>query len=198
MTIVNSNRKKPIYGVGINDADYSVTPRINGKQVMCPFYKAWKSMITRCYSKALHKQNPTYIGCTVIKEWRSFMIFRRWMIEQNWQGKHLDKDIVYPGNKVYSPEKCVFVTQSINKLLLTSGSSRGKWPLGVIFDNQKKKFRANLAACKKQKHLGFFNNPKEASLIYREAKRLYLLRIACCEPDIRVKQGLYRHSLTYL
>ena len=35
--------KKLVCGVGNNDADYAVNPRINGKRGMCPAYQAWRN-----------------------------------------------------------------------------------------------------------------------------------------------------------
>ena len=72
---------------------------------------------------------------------------------------------------------------------------RGNYPQGVKPDH--KKFQAMLRINRKYKHLGSYDTQDEAESAYREAKRLHLLTIACCEPDVKVKQGIYRHSLTY-
>jgi hypothetical protein len=186
--------RKPIIGVGINDADYIVQPRINGKKLMCPYYMTWFGMIWRCYSESLHLKRPTYIGCTVASEWLTFSNFRAWMVERDWQGKHLDKDILFPRNKIYSSGACAFVTKEINMLLTDSAANRGNYPQGVVFHKQDKRYHARMKVNGNLKYLGRFDTPEEASSIYREAKRLHILTIACCEPDIRVKQGLYRHS----
>jgi hypothetical protein len=108
--------RKPIYGIGTNDADYMVDPRIDGKRGRCPIYRVWKSMLERCYSEKRQAKCPTYIGCTVCKEWLTFSNFRRWMVNQDWQGKQLDKDILVKGNKIYSAETCCFVTQAVNMI----------------------------------------------------------------------------------
>lgn len=46
------SKRSMICGVGINDADYPVNPRINGteERIECPFYNRWRYMLTRCYS----------------------------------------------------------------------------------------------------------------------------------------------------
>lgn len=189
MTSVNSNRKKPIYGIGINDADY----RIKG----CPHYRVWAKMLTRCYSSNSHKEKPSYIGCSVSKEWHSFMSFRSWMRNQDWEGKHLDKDIILPGNKIYSPKTCVFVSRQINSILTKSNLARGKPPSGYGEDKDMKRglrFSVEISMNGARVRLGRYETAEEASAVYREAKRRHLLTTACCEPDIRVKQGLYRHS----
>ena len=60
--------RRSVFTVGINDADYMVNPRIEGKAVLCPFYKTWSGMLRRCYYEDSQKRNPTYQGCSVVKE----------------------------------------------------------------------------------------------------------------------------------
>ena len=79
----------------------------NGTKV----YSAWHSMLQRCYVK---HSNPTYTGCTVVKEWHNFQVFAKWFEENYIEEYHLDKDIKVPGNKVYGPDTCIFVTQAEN------------------------------------------------------------------------------------
>ena len=134
-------KNKLVYGVGINDVDYPVIKKENGKNVwMCPYYRTWTGMLQRAYSDKLKQKRPTYEDVTVCEEWGSFMRFREWMETQDWKGKHLDKDILFQGNKVYSPDTCVFVDGVVNNFILDSAASRGEWPLGVSWHEQKQKF----------------------------------------------------------
>lgn len=148
--------KKPLYDVGINDADYSINPRINGKQQMCPYYCAWQNMLRRCYSSKFKILNQTYIGCIVCEEWHSFMAFRAWMIQQDWQGKQLDKDLLVSGNKIYSPDTCIFVPQAINNILSDRGAARGEHPIGVCYYVRLGKFQSNCCTHERKKYLGLF------------------------------------------
>ncbi|AMR57359.1 putative restriction endonuclease [Pseudomonas phage vB_PsyM_KIL3b] len=127
------SRSKPklVQGVGTNDADYVVQPMVNGKQVVCPFYNRWYAMIKRCYSEKELKKHPEYRDKYVCSEWLLFSNFKAWMETQDWKGKHLDKDLLVQGNKVYSPETCVFVPAWLNSLLTDSEAKRGDLPLGV-------------------------------------------------------------------
>jgi len=188
--------KKLVYGFGVNDADYKVQPvGPNGKQHHCPFYKTWQSMLRRAYDPKSRTSLPTYIGVTVCEEWRSFMAFRAWMMEQDWEGKQLDKDILVPGNKVYSPKTCVFVTQGINKLLINNAASRGNWPIGVSWDKRQSRFQSHITENGKLRRLGLFHSPHEAHLAWREEK-VRLVRKAAEEcDDPRVAAGLLRHSV---
>ena len=89
------------------------------------------------------------------------------MVEQNWESKQLDKDILIQNNKVYGPETCLFVTNAINNLLIDKGASRGEWPIGVCFDKRGGKYVAQCSAEGKNKNLGYYNTPKEASDAYK-------------------------------
>lgn len=163
---------KLVFGVGINDADYKVKIQEswyeNGKQKfrlvwVCPFYRKWDSMLKRCYYEKYREKHPTYVGCTVCEEWLTFSNFKKWMEKQNWQDKHLDKDILFPGNKVYSPETCVFVDAKVNKFLTERGASRGEYMIGVNWDRKVNKFKALCGDGNgKQKHLGYFDSEIEA------------------------------------
>lgn len=77
-------------------------------------YSVWFEMIRRCYCSNSLKNNPTYRGCSVTKEWFNFQNFAVWFYENYIDGYHLDKDIKINGNKVYSADTCMFVTQADN------------------------------------------------------------------------------------
>tara|TARA_R110001632_G_scaffold37039_2_gene93713 strand:+ start:7428 stop:8015 length:588 start_codon:yes stop_codon:yes gene_type:complete len=160
-------KTKRVYGVGINDTDYTISTVINGKRTLCPFYRTWTHMLERCYCPKYQERSPTYKGCSVSKEWLIFSNFRSWMVEQNWESKQLDKDILIQNNKVYGPETCLFVTNAINNLLIDKGASRGEWPIGVCFDKRGGKYVAQCSAEGKNKNLGYYNTPKEASDAYK-------------------------------
>ena len=104
------------------------------------------------------------------------------MRSQDWQGKQLDKDILTQGNKIYSPERCLFVTQYINGLLNDKGASRGKYPQGVCFNKVIGKFRARCRVNGKSKFIGYYLSSKEASEAYKEFKYQVIA-------DVAVKQA---------
>lgn len=187
MTYRHQSRRKPVFGVGINDADYVVC----GKHGTCPYYKAWQNMLKRCYCDSYQAKQPTYVGCTVCDEWLSFSVFRAWMEKQDWRGKELDKDILVPGNRVYSPETCLFVTRQINSLLNVREPS--PFPQGVYFDVSSGKFRAEFTANGKKTYIGVFRTPREAGIAYKRAKAKHITKVAMSQPP-RLRVALLRHS----
>ena len=185
-------RNKLVYNVGINDADYEVSHRVNGKRVRCPCYVTWVSMLTRCYDKKYQERRPTYIGCSVCPEWVSFMNFRKWMIRQDWEGKQLDKDLIVGGNKVYSPATCVFVDRMTNLFTTDSGRSRGQYPIGVHFYKRDGKFMTECSNpfTKKKENLGYFTCPNEAHLAWKKRKHELACQLAELQTDPRVAAAL--------
>ena len=159
-----------VFGVGINDADYVTNPeiRVNGKRKKlppCPYYTKWCYMLGRCYSKKYQEKYPTYKGCSVCEDWKYFSNFKRWMEQQEWQDRCLDKDFLVEDNKVYSEATCVFVPQKVNKFITTRGNARGDYPLGVSLHEGHKKnpFRSRCSDGNGvDRYLGYFPTPEKA------------------------------------
>lgn len=157
--------KKPLYGVGINDAPYQVHMNLLGTRVICPAYQTWKAMITRCYVEKRPLRSYTYTGCTVAPEWHSFMHFREWWLQHYKDGFQLDKDILVPNNKIYSPATCIFVPQWLNSFTVAHSAARGLLPLGVSYMKGTSKpyhARCRAGTAGTQVHLGFYDTPEEA------------------------------------
>lgn len=186
--------KNKILGVGINDADYVVNKTSKGLKVKCPYYYCWLGMLERCYSKSLHKNRPDYIGGAVCDEWLLFSSFRVWMVKQDWKGKQLDKDVIKPGNRLYSPELSVFVNSKVNGLLKKATAIRGNYPIGVSKHKVNGPFEAKISIDGKQIRLGFFKKANDAHDAWRKAKKARLLEVANEQVDDRVKNGLILHA----
>jgi hypothetical protein len=190
-------RRKPIYGVGINDAKYRTQKQemVNGKRTttwVCPFYKAWMSMLTRCYSQRFHERQPTYAGCHIHPDWKYFSAFSSWMQSQKWQGMELDKDILVPGNKLYSPDTCVFISGAINAFVSDRSRYRGAHPIGSTFHKQSKKF---LASCNNpetgiKEYLGVYGFASVAHEAWRARKHQHACAYAEFQDDHRIAAAL--------
>lgn len=167
-----------VYGFGINDSDYLTMSTINGVRSYCPFYVKWVDMLKRCYSPEFSYKNPSYIGCYVCDDWGYFSRFKEWMKNQDWQGKHLDKDLLIQGGKLYSPLTCLFVNQEINKLLNKREASRGAYPQGVTFAKTRKKYKAKVNYNGKTVSIGYYDTPELASEAYKAAKYKIIKQVA--------------------
>lgn len=183
---------KLVAGVGLNNANYFVYQRIDGKQKRCPYYQAWKNMLDRCYSAPSLKRRSTYKGVSVCNEWLSFMTFKSWMENQDWRGKHLDKDIIKPGNKIYCPENCVFVSLRVNTILNGNKKLGEKYPLGVHKHNGLFVVQCCNVGNKRIKRS--FGTSTQASNYYIKEKRKILFELSDKQENSRVSTGLKLHA----
>lgn len=140
-------------------------------------YVHWSSMLARGYCKLYKSNYPTYKDVTVCKEWHDFTTFSNWCDKQpnfNTDDSVLDKDILVKGNKIYSPETCVFVPHKINSLFVKADANRGKYPIGVYFSNKDNCLRSCVRIDGKNKSLGMFSNVQDAFNAYKIAKEKYI------------------------
>lgn len=173
-----------LYGVAINDSKTPVreTVQVNGKTVEvwgCPFYKVWVQMLVRCYSQSYKKKYKYDYSPTVCSEWLNFSVFREWMQLQDWSGKQLDKDILIPGNKHYSPETCVFVPQELNKFFNLHRNRKSATLTGVTKNCRGSRYTACITRDGKTNSLGGFATELEAHHAWIREKILDLGKFIC-------------------
>lgn len=201
--------KKLVYGVGLNDSGYVVQKfetvgYVDGKRKQklvwtCPYYKTWKDMLNRCYSTKWQEKYPTHTDCSVSEEWLTFSNFRSWMEKQDWQGKQLDKDLLFEGNKIYSHKTCVFVTQMVNSFTIDRGASRGEWLIGVYWDKGANKFQAKCSnpLSGEQEYLGYFTCEQQAHQAWLKRKLEIAHLLAAEQEDPRVAKALIARYTNY-
>lgn len=172
-----------VYGIGFYGVG-KYKSRENG--IKTNVYKEWYNMFARCYGN-YKKRNITYEDCHVCEEWHNFQNFAKWHEENyytiNDKKMCLDKDILYKGNKIYSPNTCVFVPQRINVLFIKSGKIRGDYPIGVAYNKRDNVFESWISKCsndkkKKQIYLGRYNTFEEAFQVYKIEKEKYIKQVA--------------------
>lgn len=174
-----------VLGVGINDAN--TTYDATGSR--CPFYRRWSDMLRRCYSKAYHKDKPSYVDCTVCPEWLTFSNFKSWMEKQDWEGKALDKDLLIKGNKVYSPETCLFISPEVNQFLNSGGGENGLLR-GVTWREDKGKYLAQCGNKRRNAYIGLFDTEHAAHEAYNRRKFELAKSLADGQDDYRVANAL--------
>ena len=163
-----------VYGVGIIGAKYP--PSEGGRNTK--WYALWCHMLERCYSDAPKKKNPTYEGCEVSENFKSYEYFYEWCNKQIGFGNEywqLDKDLLVKGNKVYSEDSCVFIPQEINKILVKREASRGEYLIGVYWSKTNRAFKAQVSKNNGgSEHLGYFKTEIEAFKAYKTAKESFV------------------------
>ena len=196
--------EKIYYGVGyIGEGKFKIHDK-NGKITKC--YNTWYHMLERCYDPKFHEKNPTYKGCKVYDELLNFQNFGSWFDDNYYEidGERmcLDKDILNKGNKIYSPNTCIFVPHNINSLFIKSDKIRGDYSIGVSYHKQTEKFIAQCSVYdyeenkNKNKNLGLYSTPEEAFNVYKEFKENYIKEVAEYYKD-KIPSKLYNAMYNY-
>ena len=183
-----------VFQHGVNDAPYYVVwVNQHGKRVIDKVYATWGSMLERVYTN----RSPTYQDATVAPEWLSFMAFRTWYFEQDREeGDQLDKDLLYPGNKRYAPDTCVFLSPMINTFINSNDTAVNV--KGYTYHSDlTKPYRAGIKitvnGVRKFKNLGCYSTEEEAKLAYIRARDRKFQQYIDKEKRPNVKQALETH-----
>lgn len=161
------------YGIGFN-SKRKHRAKVNNKHT--PAYRTWRSMFQRCYCYKYHKSKPSYIGCTVDDSFHDFQDFADWFYNHPYSGAgyQLDKDLLVPNNKIYSPTTCSFVPMELNVILTDHAAARGRCSQGVSFNKRTSKYVASISIDGKPNSLGYFHTEDEAYQAYKTAKEAYV------------------------
>lgn len=190
--------EKSVHGVGyIGEGKYKVSE--NGKET--EIYRIWRGVLCRCYVSRIHEKHPTYKDCEMCEEWHNFQNFAEWYEENYYEieGEKmcLDKDILFKGNKLYSPNTCVFVPHNVNSLFTKGDSVRGELPIGVAIDKRQNKYQAQCRnQYNKRKWLGYYNTPEEAFQVYKNFKENLIKQVADKYKSY-IPEKLYNAMITY-
>lgn len=190
--LLKKNIKNPyhlsVYGVGYLGVKNKTYNSVMEKKI----YSIWHSMISRCYNSRDIDNKSTYKYTTVCEKWHNFQNFIDWYTDNYKEDFYLDKDILFKGNKIYSPETCCLVPCEINALFTKRDNLRGTYPIGVSKDYGK--FKATL----KKKNLGRYSTPEEAFQVYKDAKEQYIKEVADKwkdKIDSKVYQAMYNYKV---
>lgn len=190
-----------VFNVGyLGEGEYK--SRENNKQVNS--YRIWYGMIRRCYDENHRYNYITYDDCYVCDEWLNYQNFAEWYncnyyeISSGEQ-MHIDKDILIKGNRIYSPETCIFVPKSINNLVLARGRDRGDLPIGICYDSERNKYRAHCCdGHGKDITIGRYDTIYEAFIQYKIYKESVLKNTAEVykeEIPIELYNALYNYTI---
>lgn len=193
---LKSHFSPSVYGIGIVGLEQTVDK--NGEVMKS--YAIWTSMLARCYSTKRQKTQPHYIGCTVCDEWHYYSNFKKFYDDNYYiiEGfrTELDKDILHKGNKIYSPENCVFVPNNINSLFIKGRNMRGDTHIGVALDQRTGMYIARCRDGKTQRQLGIFKTSIEAFNSYKQYKEEFIKKLAE-QYKTQIPQKLYEAMINY-
>jgi len=137
-------------------------------------YHRWRAMMNRCYNPKFWEALPTYEGCTVCDEWLHFQTYAEWF-HTTCPGEpsmyDVDKDLLHPHNKIYSPETCEFLPHAINVLIKNDSGNNKYGCVGVTWDAQKKKFRVRFESQGEKISGGYHTDLESAQKAYIKLKK---------------------------
>jgi hypothetical protein len=154
----------------------------------------WNNMYTRCYSDKYHERSPQYTDCSICDEWLDDkQSFYDW-VEENFytvgdEQIDLDKDILVKGNKIYSPDTCIFAPHSIN----TYFENLTREP---VYLQKLNKYRMDIWIEDRNVRLGYFDSEEEAKKMYIRHKEAAILAKADLLQD-RIPRALYNAMINW-
>ena len=174
----------------------------NGKYRAKPEYKQYLAMIERCKTNGQTQTTyESYINVTLSEDFNTFEKWLEWAKEQigfgntadNGKRWPLDKDILLKGNKLYSPDYCVFIPNEINNFVTNRKTDRGEYPIGVHYSTKDKKYVASCSMNSKKYYIGGYNSIEESFMAYKQFKEQAAKQLAIQYTnlvDIRVIEAL--------
>ena len=136
----------------------------------------YSNLIDRCYNEEVRSKYAAYSDCIICDSWQCYQVFRKWYDDNFYnvgtERMHIDKDILYKNNRVYSPETCILVPQRINMLFMHK-PNKYNLPNGV-----KPSSNGKYEAKYNGKYLGVFGSVEEAAIAHNKEKKKVIIQIA--------------------
>lgn len=176
------------YGVG------KYVARKNNKPT--PAYISWLHILERCYNEPQKHKHPAYYGiATVCDEWLNYQNYAKWHYENYYsidgERIHIDKDILIKGNKVYSPETCIFVPQRINMIFMSKQKSVDSDLPNAIY-----RCKTGFKCSYNGKSLGVFKSLEEAVSVHGLYMKKHIRNVASEYKD-KIPEKIYEALLNY-
>lgn len=148
-----------------------------------PAYSVWNSILHRVHHPHSEAIVRSYKDVSIDTEWYNYQNFAKWYYAQigkfgtvsfRW---NVDKDLLFPGNKTYSPLYCCVIPSPVNTVMGDSAHARGNLPLGVTRNGS-----GYQTQCKtlnnSNKYLGTYKTISEAQHVYWNYKIKAIRQIA--------------------
>ena len=169
-------------------------------------YSIWNGIYNRCY-----RSDDVYKGSFMCDLWRYDKdAFAEWWsaeyYECDGESMAVDKDLLFPGNKEYAPDKCCFLPQTLNTMLSNCKKHRlPKWktakmdlPLGVRYDNSMEMYYGEIKPCGHDEvvKLSYWKTPEEAFEEYKQFKKADIMMMAAKYKN-KIPKHVYEALLRY-
>lgn len=133
--------------------------------------------------------HPSYEDVTISEEWWCFQNFLLWYLEHKYEtGKDflcLDKDLLIPGNRVYGPDTCCLIPNSINEIFRNyENYKHDDLPVGVSRRSDAKsiRYRGRTKSVDEYGNIIYtnktFDNILDAFIFYKKHKEKYIKFLA--------------------
>lgn len=184
------NYNKVIYGYHgyLGQGPYS-TEHLddNGIRIRHIEFGIWKGI--HCRSENFDGKHPSYKDVTVCEEWWNYQNFAKWYNDHKYNIEDdflcIDKDILYPESKIYSPKTCCLIPNSINEIFKDFKNYKNDdLPIGVSIRNDSKsiKYRARTTSINEFGDVYYsnktFDNVLDAFIFYKVQKEKYIKYLA--------------------
>lgn len=151
-------------------------------------YSIWNGIYNRCYS-----MDTMYEGSFMCDLWKYDKdAFAEWWSAEYYEvpgeSMAVDKDLLFPGNKEYAPDKCCIIPQTLNTMLSNCKKHRlPKWksakmdlPLGVRYDSSRDMYYGMFKPYGHDEPvpLSYWKTPEEAFAEYKIHKQADILIMA--------------------
>ncbi len=151
-------------------------------------YSIWNGIYNRCY-----KNSDVYEGAFMCDLWKNNKdAFAEWWsaeyYECDGESMAVDKDILFPGNKEYAPDKCCIIPQTLNTMVSNCRKHKlPKWkrskmnlPLGVRYDSRMEMYYGEIKPYGHDEviRLSYWATPEEAFEEYKKHKQADILIMA--------------------
>lgn len=145
-------------------------------------YKLWRHVLGRVFRK---EYEAHYSDCDIDELWLCYNNFAEWCHNQKGfssfddKGERfqLDKDFKLKGNRLYSPETCIFLPREINQSIVSRRNYRGKNPLGVV-KSKSGSFHSNVLVNGVREFGKAFTDAELAFQEYKHKKESNIRRLA--------------------
>lgn len=155
-------------------------------------YSIWNGIYSRCYQNT---GGACYDKAFMCEQWRNTKDgkdrFAEWYsanyYECDGENMAVDKDLIFPGNKEYAPNKCCILPQTLNTMLSNCKkhglpnwkTSKLNLPLGVRYNEGMGKYYGEIKPWGHDEvvRLSFWDTPEEAFEEYKKFKQADILII---------------------